>query len=242
MRTIETGRAIGAALAALALCLAALAAACTSDDDPPDVTVEAPAAASPAGGSGADSGSSSADSSDSDDAGDSGADDSGGSSGDADDDASDTVSNVNQNPSGAGPDLDTSMNDALVGAAPLDLATWTVEPTLSPGELVAEGTLEAGAVLFFPAFGEGYAFAVHYIGQEEPLVVLLPDLGPLEQWRTDLTVAPTEHEIEGPSFRLRAYSPLFMDVGDPTGLELRLYGFDASGEPALLAAREIVAR
>ena len=178
MRTIETGRAIGAALAALALCLAALAAACTSDDDPPDVTVEAPAAASPAGGSGADSGSSSADSSDSDDAGDSGADDSGGSSGDADDDASDTVSNVNQNPSGAGPDLDTSMNDALVGAAPLDLATWTVEPTLSPGELVAEGTLEAGAVLFFPAFGEGYAFAVHYIGQEEPLVVLLPDLGP----------------------------------------------------------------
>ena len=248
----RAGRASAAVLAILAIGLAALAAAaCTSDDDPPDVTVEAPAAATSAAGgsSGASSSSSSDDADDAASTSDDDSDDSGGaSSGDAvsasdddnDDDASGTVSNQNQNPDGDGPDLDTSMNDALAGAASLDLATWVVEPAItSPGELVFEGRLAAGALLFDPQGGEGYAFAVFYGDHDEPMVVLLPDLGPFEQWRTDLTIAPTEHEIEAQSFRVRAYSPLFMDVGNPTELHLRVYGFDASGQPGLLAVHEI---
>ncbi len=157
-------------------------------------------------------------------------------------DASDSGGTVsNQNANGAATPLDSSANDALAGAAPLDIADWTVEPVIEAGALTAEGTLEPGAILFNPMGDEGYAFAVHYKGQDEPLVVLLPDLGPLYSWDTTLTIAPTKHEIEGTAFWFRAYSPLFMDVG-PGDLELRLFGFDASGEPAVLAVREIAVR
>ena len=70
------------------------------------------------------------------------------------------------------------------------------------------------------------------------MVELLPDLGPMFVWDTFLTVAPTEMEIEGASFKIRAYSPLFMDVG-PGDLELRVYGYDQSGADALLAVQDI---
>ena len=154
-------------------------------------------------------------------------------------DSGDTVSNRNTN--GAATPLDSSANDALAGAAPLDLASWTAEPTIEAGALTAEGTLAQGALLFDPQGGEGYAFAVYYKGHAEPMVVLLPDLGPMFSWQTTHTIAPTDHEIEGPAFRFRAYSPLFMDVG-AGDLELRLYGFDPSGAPAILAARDIAVR
>ena len=144
-----------------------------------------------------------------------------------------------QNPGDEGTPFDNSRNVALFGTEPLDAVTWTVEPVITPGELVAEGVLEQGAILFDPTVdGEGSGFSVFYKGHEESMVELLPDLGPMFVWDTFQTVAPTEMEIEGASFKIRAYSPLFMDVG-PGDLELRVYGYDQSGADALLAIREV---
>ena len=144
-----------------------------------------------------------------------------------------------ENPGFDGMDFDGSRNAALIGAQPLDIVTWTVEPAVADGELVAEGVVEQGATLFSPMTGEGSAFSVFYMGHEESLVELLPDLGPMQIWNTDLTVAPTEMEIEGPTFRLRAYSPLFMDVGTPSELQLWVFGVDQAGNDAILAVRSI---
>ena len=198
---------------------------------------------SASGASGASSGESSEDSDDGDDsdAGDSSEGTGHGDDGDKDSEDSDTVSMENPNPSGAGPTLDRTANKALADAEPLNIITWTTPPTIAPGEISGEGTAEGGAYLFNPQFeeGDGAAFEVYYAGHEEPMVVLLPDLGPMEIWNTFETVATMEWEMEGGKFSFRAYSPLFMDA-DPSALELRVYGYDGDGNAALLAVREIV--
>ena len=149
----------------------------------------------------------------------------------------DTVSR--ENPGFIGTGFDSSRNDALIDAQPLDVVTWTTEPAISAGALEAEGLLEEGATLFNPTVdGEGAGFIVYFKGMREPLVLLLPDLGPMYIWETDHTVAPTEQEVEGASFLLRAYSPLFMDVG-PSDLEIRVFGYDAGGADALLAVQPV---
>ena len=149
----------------------------------------------------------------------------------------DTISR--ENPGAEGMLFDNSRNVALFGAQPLNIVQWTVEPVIAAGALDAEGVLEQGAVIFSPmADGEGSGFSVFYKGHEESLVELLPDLGPMMTWDTFQTVAPTEMEIEGASFKIRAYSPLFMDVS-PSDLELRVYGYDQSGADALLSVQDI---
>lgn len=166
------------------------------------------------------------------DSGDSGA----SSSGSGDDD---TVSNTNRNPDGLGPALNYDANLALAGDSPVDLITWSEPPTLAPGELSGAGTVTGGGQLFLPqGEDDGAMFLVFYKGQDEPMVALLPDLGPLEQWRTDLTVAPMDFEYEAGTFSFRAYSPLFMDT-DPSALELRAYGYDSGGSPAVLDVTDI---
>ena len=138
-----------------------------------------------------------------------------------------------------GRNFDPARNDPLHDAQPLGVVKWTTPPTISPGTLTASGTLQQGASLFDPMVeGEGAGFAVFYKGHTEPMVVLLPDLGPIDIWETTLTVATMEHEFEGASFTITAYSPLFMDVG-PDDLELRVYGYDGSGSDALLAVQDI---
>ena len=160
-----------------------------------------------------------------------------GGDGDTDSDDSDTVSR--ENPGFVEVPFDYSRNIALLDAEPLDLVTWTVGPYILPGVLVASGTLKQGAILFNPMVdGEGSGFSVFYKGHEESLVELLPDLGPLSIWDTDLTVAQTEMETEGPNFKITAYSPLFMDVGG-SDLELRVIGYDGSGNDAVLGVGDI---
>ena len=160
-----------------------------------------------------------------------------GGDGDSDSDDTDTVSR--ENPGFVEVPFDYSRNIALLDAEPLDLVTWTVGPYILPGVLVASGTLKQGAILFNPMVdGEGSGFSVFYKGHEESLVELLPDLGPLSIWDTDLTVAQTEMETEGPNFKITAYSPLFMDVGG-SDLELRVIGYDGSGNDAVLGVRDI---
>ena len=223
--------------ALLLICLASVALGCGGDDG----------AASAAGGDG-DSGHSSSsedDDSDSDEGSghdddgddDSGSDEGGGHDDDGGSDDDGVVSR--ENPGFTGTGFDGSRNEALFDAQPLDAVTWTVEPTASAGALEAKGVLKDGATLFNPMVdGEGAGFIVYFKGMREPLVLLLPDLGPTRIWETDETVAPTEHEIEGASFEIRAYSPLFMDVG-PSDLELRLFGYDGEGADALLAVRPV---
>ena len=143
-----------------------------------------------------------------------------------------------ENPGAEGMPFDAAQNLALAGAEPLQVVQWTTGPYVGAGELVAAGEMAPGLILFNPMDGEGSAFSVFYKGHEESMVELLPDLGPMWVWDTDLTVAPTEWEIEGSKFSLRAYSPLFMDVG-PSDLEIRVYGYDESGAAALLAVEDI---
>ena len=233
---------------------------CTGEaSEPGGLPVEGPTASDAGtGASGASSGESSEDSDDNepgdngDDNGDNddngnhssneGDNDAGASSSDAGhkdsvkDEDTDTVSRENPNPSGAGPTLNRTANEALADAEPLNIITWTTPPTIAPGELSGEGTAEGGAYLFNPQFEEadGAAFEVYYAGHEEPMVVLLPSLGPMEIWNTFETVAEMEWEMEGGKFSFRAYSPLFMDA-DPSNLELRVYGYDGNGNAALLA-------
>ena len=147
---------------------------------------------------------------------------------------------TNPNPDGNGITLNTAPNDALKDATPLNIVTWNKPPTMSMWELCAEGVIQNGGALFDPTQGEGSAFSVYYKGHDESLVELLPDLGPMMMWLTDLTVAQTEWEVEGGKFSFRAYSPLFMD-SDPSNLELRVYGYDGDGNPAILAIVDIVA-
>ena len=198
-------------------------------------TVEAPANGDSDGGdasSGQSSASSSEDSTDKDGGADSGSGSDGSGSG-----SDGTVSR--ENPGGEGMLFDNSRNLALSDAQPLNIIRWTVEPTISAGALEAEGVLELEATIFNPmADGEGSGFSVFYKGHEESMVELLPDLGPMMIWDTFLTVAPTEMEIEGLTFKIRAYSPLFMDSG-PDSLELRVYGYLPSGDDALLAVQDI---
>ncbi len=152
-------------------------------------------------------------------------------------DDDDTVSR--ENPGYVGMAFDASRNEALFDAQPLDVVVWTMEPTASAGALEAAGILNEGATLFNPMVdGEGAGFILYYKGNTEPLVLLLPDLGPLYIWETDLTVADMEHESEGGVFSFQAYSPLFMDVG-PSDLEIRVFGYDGDGADALLAIQPV---
>ena len=160
----------------------------------------------------------------------------------SDDDSDDDQVVSRENPGFTGVSFDDTRSPALIDAQSIDAVRWTVEPAISDGALVAEGVLEQDAMLFSPTLGEGSAFSVYYKDLREPLVEVLPDLGPLQIWDTDLTVAPAEFELEGTSFRIRAYSPLFMDVGSPSELELRVFGFDKSGADSLLSVREINAK
>ena len=148
----------------------------------------------------------------------------------------DTV--VYENPNGKEHPLDSSQNEVLYTAQPLDVVKWTQEPKIAAGALVAAGVVEQDARLFNPIDGEGFAFEVRYKTHDDPMVVLLPDLGPAAIWQTDLTVAPTELEVYGSSFTLHAYSPLFMDSNN-ADLEIRVYGYDKSGTPSLLAVRNL---
>ena len=143
------------------------------------------------------------------------------------------------NPNGEPVDFQDARGPALQNAASIDAIAWTVEPVIRDGALEAAGTLTQNARLFEPMNGEGSAFSVYYIGHEEAMVELLPDLGPMHVWDTDATVAPTEFELAGGEFTIRAYSPLFMDVGSPSELELRVWGYDQAGQEALLSARGV---
>ena len=195
-------------LAALLLCLACALIACGGESTTDEDDAPASGGASASGSSGASSG-----------------------------DADAVVSY--QNPGGEPRALDASANDALAGASPLGAVTWASGPTVGGGELAGEGTLLDGATLFAPEVGDGgYAFAVHYKGQEEPMVVVLPGLGAMVVWESTHTIAEMDYELEGAKFSFRAYSPLFMDVGDGD-LELRTYGYDANNQPALLDVRTI---
>ena len=152
------------------------------------------------------------------------------SSEDSDTSAADQTVSI-ENPGDEGIDFNNAQNVALLHAEPLDLVTWTVEPVMGAGELVAEGILAENARLFDPLQGEGSAFSVFYIGHEEAMVELLPDG---VYWNTYSTVAPTELELSGSEFKIRAYSPLFMDAGGGD-LEIRVYGYDGEGNEALLS-------
>ncbi len=135
--------------------------------------------------------------------------------------------------------FDDSRSPGLVDLAPLGVVQWTVNPQVGGGELVAAGVLEEGFRLFSPWEGEGSAFSVYYVGQQEPLVEVLPDLGPMHIWETWHTVASAAMEIEGQRFSLEAYSPLFMDVGDASDLVLRVFGVGPDGEDVQLDVRPL---
>ena len=224
-------------VALLLICLAAVLLGCgggatsQASSSSEDEGVEQVSSSDGSSGSGEHSYSSSSDESDGEGSGDSGEDSSEGT------EDSDVVSR--QNPGFDGVGFDSGRNDALVDAQPLDVVTWVVEPTISFGVLDAEGTLDDGVMLFDPMIdGEGAGFIVYFKGMTEPLALLLPGLGPMHIWETDHTVAEMEHEFEGASFEIRAYSPLFMDVG-PGDLELRVFGYDSEGADALLSVRTV---
>ena len=159
--------------------------------------------------------------------------------GDSDGSGSDDDTVSRQNPGFIGRAFDASRNEALSDAQPLNAVEWTLEPTISAGALEAAGVLSEGATLFSPMVdGEGAGFILYYKGVQDPLVVLLPDIGDLHIWETDLTVAEMEHEIEGGTFSITAYSPLFMDVG-PSDLEMRVFGYDVNGADSLLAVQPV---
>lgn len=143
------------------------------------------------------------------------------------------------NPNGQGVNFQDTRSPALENAASIDAVTWTLEPAIRAGALEAAGALTPNARLSEPMNGEGSAFSVYYDGHDEALVEILPDLGPMQIWDTDATVAPTEFELAGGAFTIRAYSPLFMDVGTPSELELRVWGYDQAGQEVLLSVRRI---
>ena len=149
----------------------------------------------------------------------------------------DTVSNENQ--VSGGYSFDWSENQALKDADPLNVITWESGPTLGLGELYGEATINDDAIPFEPMLGEGAALAVYHVNYDsEPMIVLLPSLGPTMIWETNLTVAEMDYEIDGQTFTFRAYSPLFFD-GNPADIKLRVYGYDTNNTPALLAISDI---
>ena len=152
---------------------------------------------------------------------------------------SDTVSYAN--PNAAGVSLNENRGAAPDDATSLDAVTWTTEPVIEAGALSAAGTLTQGARLSEPMNDEPSAFSVYYGDNVEVMAELLPDLGPMHVWDTDATVAPSDFELESDRFTIRAYSPLFMDVG-PSDLTLRVWGYDAAGAAALLSVQTVAAR
>ena len=152
---------------------------------------------------------------------------------------SDTVSYAN--PNAAGVSLNENRGATPDDATSLDAVTWTTQPVIAAGALSAAGTLTQGARLSDPLNGEPSAFSVHYGDNAEVMVELLPDLGPAHVWDADATVATGEFELAGDQFTIRAYSPLFMDVG-PSDLTLRVWGYDAAGTAALLSVQTVAAR
>ena len=115
-----------------------------------------------------------------------------------------------------------------------DAIGWTVRPVIEDGALTAQGTVAKGLRLSDPMAGEPPAFMVHFGDNTEVLVVLLPDLAPTYIWDTDHTVAPMDFEQEDGQFTLRAYSPLFMDVGEGD-YRLVVWGYDADGQRVILS-------
>ena len=224
-------------------------AACSNENDieaksPPEIPVEDGSAPASDGVSSASSGENSGEASDDNDSGGNGKSDDvngnngngGGSSQPASQDG--VASFANPNPDGNGITLNSAPNEALKDANPLNVVTWNTPPTMGLWELSAEGVVEDGAALFDPVNGEGAPFLLYYKGHDDPMVAILPDLGPMQIWQTDLTVSPADMEIEGGKFSFRAYSPLFAD--DPSNLELRVYGYDTNGDPAILAIADLV--
>ena len=53
-------------------------------------------------------------------------------------------------------------------------------------------------------------------------------------WDTEYTVAPMDFDEQNGQFSLRAYSPLFMDVGDGD-YRLVIWGYDAAGNRIILS-------
>ena len=236
--TLRFGPILNIALVALAAALVIGGAAACGDSgavdgiggvtEPSDPGIEVPAnGAGDAGGQGQGASSSAATGDDADDSvRHSGA---GGSDG--------TVSYAN--PNGQGVNFQDTRSPALENAASIDAVTWTTEPSIRDGALEAAGALTPNARLSEPMNGEGSAFSVYYDGHDEALVELLPDLGPMQIWDTNATVAPTEFELASGAFTIRAYSPLFMDVGTPSELELRVWGYDQAGQEVLLSVRRV---
>ncbi len=240
-------------IALLLTCLAAAAWGCAGETQPDSgagqtvVQAEQPATGDASSG-GASSGQSQQASSESreddddsehDDNGDSGEHSSEDKDDDSEHDSKDDATVSRTNPGLIGTGFDAGRNEALFDAQPLDAVTWSVEPTISFGALDAQGTLDEGVELFNPMVdGDGAGFIVYYKDLREPLALLLPDLGPMHVWESYHTIAPMEHEFEGSSFTIRAYSPLFMDVG-PDDLVIRVFGYDADGADALLAVAPV---
>ncbi len=148
----------------------------------------------------------------------------------------DTVSNTNQ--IAGGYTFDWSENQAFKDAEPLNIITWESGPTLGLGELYGEATINDDAIPFEPMLGEGAALAIYHVNYDsEPMLVLLPNLGPTMVWETDLTVAEMDYEIDGQTLTFRAYSPLLFDINS-ADIKLRIYGYD-NNAPSLLAISDI---
>ena len=148
--------------------------------------------------------------------------------------SSGVVSAVNQNQVIPGQWFDYDQNVALRNATPVDAINWTSPPTVGGGELSGEGRVDGRRDSPISDHGaRAPPSAVYFAGHEEPLVVLLPDLGPSQTWDTDQTVAEMDYELNNTSFKFRAYSPLFMDMGGD--LELLAFGFDADYNEAVLS-------
>ena len=230
-------------VAILMLCIVAIAAIACGDSDEPEATVEVQAAPTTASTattvpvvevkSDEEHDSDDSTSGSSEDAepadGDEDGEHSSASSSDATDDDEDSASSredndvvSNTNQITGGDSFDWSPNQALKDAEPLNVVDWTQRPTLSLGALDASGVVKEGATLFNPMFGEGATFAIYHVNyDDEPMIVLLPNLGPMSIWETDLTVAEMDHEFEGANFTFTAYSPLFFDA-TPSDIQLRV--------------------
>ncbi len=145
-----------------------------------------------------------------------------------------------ENPGQTERPFDRTWNDALADAQPLGLVEWDTPPSVPTlGTMTAAGSLLDGARLSNPMVdGEGASFILYHKDVDEPLAVLLPDLGGAKIWGTDLTVATLELTSSGSAFTFEAYSPLFFDFA-PADLELRVFGYDAGTDPALLAVSTV---
>ena len=211
-----------------ALLLAALVAGCGGESQSNDSDGEA--------GSGVSSSSASTDQAvgNGSNAGDGGG---SGNSGDGGSASPDQVVSVT-NPGATEVPLAGGQSGAPDDAASLDAVQWSAEPMIQAGALEASGIVTQDARLYDPMDDEPSAFSVYYGDNTEVMVELLPDPGPMRVWDTDATVAPSDFELEGDRFTIRAYSPLFMDVG-PSDLTLRVWGYDGAGNPALLSVAAV---